>query len=432
MFVYAWLSKLQLPHLRSVGATSLIGLALKILFLSFYYYPDLCAGSFRAAPLLEALLNNIPKNTYIDIVTTHPNRYSSYQTESLDHEAYQNHSITRVQLPNHDSGVFDQARAFLYYANGVRKYIKDKEYDLVLATSSRLMTASLGAWCARKLGAPLYLDIRDIFVDTISDVFPKKISTFVAPIFSFIEKSTFRRATKINLVSKGFAGYFGGRYPQKYLSFFTNGIDEIFLHESETTSDPETTSEAINPIKILYAGNMGEGQGLHKIIPALAAHLGSAYKFTLIGDGGRRAALEAELKAHHCTNVEILPPQNRTTLIESYRQADVLFLHLNDYPAFEKVLPSKLFEYAAMNKPIWAGLAGYPASFVKSEISNAAVFTPCDLNLAVSSFASLRLQTTIRSDFIAQYKRSAIMDAMAKEVVTLLNRSPDPNKDDYA
>jgi len=31
--------------------------------------------------------------------------------------------------------------------------------------------------------------------------------------------------------------------------------------------------------------------------------------------------------------------------------ADVLFLHLNAYKAFEKVLPSKIFEYAATGRP---------------------------------------------------------------------------------
>ena len=62
-------------------------------------------------------------------------------------------------------------------------------------------------------------------------------------------------------------------------------------------------------------------------------------------------------------------------LIKEYLNADILFLHLNDYEAFQKVLPSKLFEYGAMNKPILAGISGYSKEFVKSEISNCAVFS---------------------------------------------------------
>ena len=40
------------------------------------------------------------------------------------------------------------------------------------------------------------------------------------------------------------------------------------------------------------------------------------------------------------TNVELIPPLNRDRLIEAYQAANVLFLHLNDYDAFKKVLPS--------------------------------------------------------------------------------------------
>src|SRR5438477_6707267 len=102
------------------------------------------------------------------------------------------------------------------------------QYDLVFATSSRLMTAALGAWIARRTGARLYLDIRDIFVDTIGDVFPmaKKLST---PMLGALEKFTMRRADRINLASRGFEDYFRLRYPDRSYAWFTNGIDDELL-----------------------------------------------------------------------------------------------------------------------------------------------------------------------------------------------------------
>jgi len=59
-----------------------------------------------------------------------------------------------------------------------------------------------------------------------------------------------------------------------------------------------------------------------------------------------------------------------------------LFLHLNAHAAFEKVLPSKIFEYAH-GKPIWAGVAGHAARFIASEVPNAAVFAPCNVPDAI-------------------------------------------------
>lgn len=57
----------------------------------------------------------------------------------------------------------------------------------------------------------------------------------------------------------------------------------------------------------------------------------------------------------------------REDLLRVYRHADVLFLHLNNLKAFRRVLPSKIFEYAATNKPIWGGLSGYAGRFAKNE-----------------------------------------------------------------
>ena len=181
--------------------------------------------------------------------------------------------------------------------------------------------------------------------------------------------------------------------------------------------DKNTEASATSTLTVLYAGNIGEGQGLHKILPTLAKMMEKRLHFKVIGDGGRKEALMQALKEEGVTNVELLQPLNRDRLIEAYQAANVLFLHLNDYDAFNKVLPSKLFEYAALGKPIWAGIAGYPAEFVRSEIINSAVFSPCDVNQATQVFESLEMNLTPRADFIEKYARRNIAKGMAQEIV---------------
>jgi len=389
---------------------------LKILVLSFYYKPDLCAGSFRTTALVEALLDYLPEHARIDVITTLPNRYSSFSSEALEVESYPRLSIRRIKLPRHQSGMLDQAKAFITYAREATRLTRNDEYDLVYGTSSRLMTSVLSAYIARKKKAPLYLDIRDIFVDTIGDVLPRKFAMVSKPVFSILEKWAITRANKVNLVSLGFKGYFVTRYPEQNYSYFTNGVDDEFVCAGEK-SEPRKRADDV--VTVLYAGNMGEGQGLHAIIPQLAKRLEGKVLFRLIGDGGRKKALAAKLKEIACTNVELLPPVKRDLLLKEYQSADVLFLHLNDYPAFEKVLPSKLFEYAAMGKPVWAGLSGYSAKFVNEEIVNAVVFSPCDVGDALESFQRLGLDEVDRAGFIEKYSRGNIMKQMAKDIVSL-------------
>lgn len=386
---------------------------MKILVLSFYYYPDLCAGSFRCTNLVKQLKKQVDSECQIEIITTAPNRYSSYQVNARDFEQEDNVVIRRIQLPKHQSGFIDQAKAFMHYANQVRKLIKNQEYDLVFATSSRLMTAVLGTWVAKRTKSKLYLDIRDIFVDTIGDVFPKKISLCAKPMFSMLEKWSFRHADHINLVSEGFHRYFASRYPAAKLTFFTNGIDSEFLVANNEDNHRNTKTSDL--LTVVYAGNIGEGQGLHLVIPALAEAFKDKIKFRIIGDGGRIEQLKQA--SSESKNITFVAPLNRQELIDEYQQADILFLHLNDYPAFQKVLPSKVFEYAAMGKPIWAGVAGYPANFIKNEIPNAAVFYPCNIEEAVNVFSTLKMEQTSRVAFIEKYTRENIMRSMVKTII---------------
>lgn len=391
---------------------------MKILVLSFYYRPDLCAGSFRTTALVESLRERMPPGATIDVVTTLPNRYSSFTADAPELEHDGAVTISRIALPAHQSGMLDQSRAFVTFARAARERAGTTRYDIVFATSSRLMTAALGATIARRVGAPLYLDIRDIFVDTIAEVAARPIAWSLSPFFSSIERWTVGTARKVNLVSRGFAEYFGTRYPRQRFSYFTNGIDDEFAGSAGSPAQGGERAAGA-PLTVLYAGNLGEGQGLHAILPPLARRLAGRVHFQVIGDGGRKRALEQALAEAGVTNVELRPPVPRPRLLELYRAADVLFLHLNDYDAFRKVLPSKIFEYGALGKPVWAGVAGHAAEFIRAELDNAAVFPPCDADAAVRALDSLAISDTPRSAFVAKYARAAISRDMADDILAV-------------
>jgi len=387
---------------------------MRILVLSFYYAPDLCAGSFRTTAFIEELKKQIKAEDKVEIITAMPNRYGSFSEDAKEFEKLEeNIDITRIDLGTHKSGFVDQSKLFLKFAWQVIKLVRKREkYDLIYATSSRLMTAFLGSLIANKQKAKLYLDIRDIFTDTLESVFAKSKLRYVIPIFRKIEKYTINSATHINLVSKGFENYFKNINSNVAYSFYTNGIDDVFL-EYDFTQDKKNEKTIIT-----YAGNIGEGQGLEKIIPDMAKKLGDYYEIHIIGDGGRKKALIENLK--DIKNVKLFDPVNRTKLLEIYKSSDVLFLHLNDYEAFKKVLPSKLFEYATTNKFIIAGVGGYAKEFIEENISDAIVFEPCNADDFYEKFKKvLNFSDINRISFIEKFKRKNIMNLMSKEVYEL-------------
>lgn len=388
----------------------------RLLILTLYYPPDLSACSFRAVALVEALKAQAP-DLEVDVITSLPNRYHSFDAAASPLESAGGVTVRRLSIPDHRSDMITQASAYASFARRAAHAASIRPYDMVFATSSRLMTATLGAWVSRRLSRPLYLDIRDLFADTMGDILPRPVAPVLAGVFRAVERWTFRRASRINIVSPGFETYLRARYPGVPLSMFTNGIDDEFL-----LPVPERGERRERPV-VVYAGNIGQGQGLHTIVPQLAARLAGRVRFRLIGDGGRRAQLAEALQRAGITDVEFVPPMPRERLITEYQAADILFLHLNDYPAFTRVLPSKIFEYAAMGKPIWAGVGGFAAQFIQSEIQNAAVFAPGDVDGAVKALDTLVMGPTARDAFTRKYARRAIMAGLAADVLQQLSRA---------
>lgn len=390
----------------------------RIVYLTFYFKPDLCAGSFRNSSLAIELSRQAKlKNIFIDLYTTSPNRYNTFKAEALEYEELDNLRVYRIKLPKHKSGMIDQVLSFSKFYWEVRKMNRAKKADLVFASSSRLFTAFLGYKIAKQSKATLFLDIRDIFVDTMSDVLKPSIFKPIIILFlKLIENKTFNYANYINLISEGFEEYFS-KFKNKSFSFFSNGIDDEFL---KTDNSPNQIKND-NTKLIVYAGNIGEGQGLHKIVPKTAKILGKEFTFLIYGDGGAKIKLQKEIDKLKVENVILKAPVSRFELKSIYNTADYLFLHLNDYSAFKKVLPSKIFELATYPKTILAGVSGYSADFIKKEVTNSFVFDPCNVNSLVSFLKNDKSLNQIdRIVFKDKYRRSSINKKMSTNIIKYL------------
>lgn len=387
----------------------------KILILTFHYSPDLRPCAFRTESLVDALCNkldNAGDPTEIDVITTQPTRYAA-ETPTPEFYTKQGRvNIYRVPLANNKDGFINEAILFLGFAYKALKIINKQQYSLVFATTARLMTGLLATIVAMKQKAKLYIDIRDNFVSNIKELFNKPLALVFGFLFSMVERLIVRRANKINLNSEGFRQHFSSRYPKKNFSFFTNGLDTGFW-----SVEPNSQRHPQGEVKVLYAGNLGKAQALHEILPQMAKKLNGRADFTVIGAGRSSSLLELEVARLGLSNLKVLPPISRAKLAEYYRQDYVLFLHLDSKKSFKQVLPSKLFEYAASGRPILAGVDGYAKEFIQTEITNAIVFPPCNVDAAVKAFNEIDYNYTPRCDFADKFSRSFISQAMVDDIL---------------
>ena len=142
-------------------------------------------------------------------------------------------------------------------------------------------------------------------------------------------------------------------------------------------------------------------------------------QFTIIGSGTKKKLLSHQISKKNIKNVKLLDPIKRDELFKLYSQVDILFLHLDNKIAFERVLPSKIFEYASTGLPIIAGVSGYAKKFLLEEVKNVYIFQPSNINSAVSLFNAVDLKIVDRQDFISKYSRKKISNDLFKDILSI-------------
>ena len=385
-------------------------MAMHILFLSFYFEPDLGPAAIRNTLIAKALASHDDVES-LDVITTLPHRWGINNTDVSGYERHQKMSIYRLYVPRR-KGIFGQARSWTKYALRTVKLAKKKKYDLVYASSSRLATGFLGSYLSRKMNTLYYMDIRDLFMDTINEYFSNSIFRFTIPLLSCIDKYTIRGADKINILSGHFVEHIHRINSFLPVSNISHGVDPVFHFDDPGLFPPR--KEKI----LLYAGNVGFGQSLEKIVPQIAKRLPEGWIFKVVGDGASKQKLLT--LTSNASNIVIDSPVPRDKLVDIYRDADVLFLHLNDKEAFKKSMPSKIFEYAATGKPVIAGIDGYASNFIRNNnVPGFFLFTPNNVNSFFEMFFNIDCPFFDRNQFLSKWTRRSKVKEMVDDILSL-------------
>jgi len=317
----------------------------KILLFTQYFYPDITAASFRMYELYKYLKKERFK---VEVVTTFPHRSNIEHIEA-------SHDIHRIRV--HFVSPKNKFRYVYYYLEFVLKaffvILKNKFFDcdLIFASSPPIFIGIEALIISKIYKKKLFLDIRDLWPDTVADVGKIQKNSLIYKIFKSLERVLYRKADKIFCVSEPMKKYISAYNSDVTVVY--NGISEEDFLRFENKPLIQKDKDIFN---VFYAGNIGMAQTLDFVFDAAKKLLNENnldLSFHIIGEGVKLKEYKEIVEMNNLKNITFYKALPREKLLEYlYNNADILLLPLKEGRSFEKTIPSKLFDYLLLKKPI--------------------------------------------------------------------------------
>lgn len=232
--------------------------------------------------------------------------------------------------------------------------------DVIVATSPQFFTALSGRWLHFFKRKPWVFEVRDLWPESIVAVGAMKRNVAIR-YFEWLEKRLYRNANKIVVVTDSFK-----------LKIGQKGIDlsKIFVHKNGVDLSmykfDKKNEQLLNQLNLKdkvvfgYIGTHGMAHGLDFILNSLTIIQDKhpSFHFLFIGDGAERNNLIQLNKTLGLRNTTFISSVAKSEVVDYLSIIDYALVNLRKSETFKTVIPSKIFEAAAMRKPIILGLEG--------------------------------------------------------------------------
>ena len=259
-----------------------------------------------------------------------------------------------------------------------RRVLAELPHSAILVSGPPFSSFLVGRALQRAFGLPLVLDYRDEWELNHRFLENRRVGPIAAPLQRAMQRSVVRAASALIATTR------------RSQAVLERVRDEAGSRARVTCIhngfDPDDFSADLNPatrpdrsrVRLVYAGtlwNLTSAEPLVKAIRLLGERApAAASRLEVVFAGRRTPDQESWLRTMTGTPVRIvqLPYQDHETVIGLVRSADALCALLTDTPDAARVLPGKIFEYMACDKPIlaiaprgelWEILERYPQSY---------------------------------------------------------------------
>lgn len=334
---------------------------MKILFITDNFPPEVNAPASRT---YDHCKRWVKKGIEVTVITCAPNfpqgkvydgyRNKLYQTEEVD-------GIKVIRVWSYIAAnegfirrIIDYV-SFAFMAFWVGLF---KPCDVIIATSPQFFTTFTG-WSLSKLKRkPWVFELRDLWPESIITVGAMKKGRAIR-FFEKIEHFMYRSADLIIPVTDAFKRHLVKRdIPKHKIKVVTNGVDREKFKPMKKSTALVDELKLNGKFIVGYIGTHGMAHSLDFIISCLPEVKYPDIHFLFVGDGAAKNSIVTQATDLKLTNVTFLPPVSKDKVAEYVGISDAVLVPLKKSDTFKTVIPSKIFESAAMLKPILLGVDG--------------------------------------------------------------------------
>lgn len=344
---------------------------MRILFLTDNFPPEVNAPASRTFEHCREWVKQGDKVTVITCVPNFPQGkvYDSYRNKFWQEEWVEGIRVVRVwSYIVANKGFLKRTLDFISFS--VTSFIAGLfiKTDLIVATSPQFFTALSGRALSFWKRKPWVMEVRDLWPESIKTVGAMNDNAFIR-YFEWQEKRCYRSSRKIVVVTDSFKKKLIERgIPADKIAVVKNGVDRTLFVPQPKDAELVTRLGFEGKKVIGYIGTHGMAHKLDFIIK-VASRLKDTnpeYHFLFIGNGAEKGHLLKLKDELDCSNVTMLDSVPKQEVKRYISVLDVCLINLRKSELFTTVIPSKIFENAAMEIPILMGVGGEAKDIVES------------------------------------------------------------------
>jgi glycosyltransferase involved in cell wall biosynthesis len=368
---------------------------MRILYVSQYFPPEMGAPSARVHELSREWVRSGHEVTVLTAFPHHPTGVKRPEDRGVLERRERVDGIDVLRTYVYAAPNQGTARRMISYASFMVSafalgQLRLSRPDVVIATSPQLLCGLAGYGLSRALGAPFVFEVRDLWPESILAVEAMGENALIRGLKS-LARFLYTRCSRIVTVGEGYRRSIEDLYAidSGKISVVPNGIDPSLFVPGAQDNELRRDLQWSDRFVLLYLGTHGMAHALDRVLE-VARRLQNEprYLFAFVGEGAEKETLKRRAAEWGLRNVQFIDQQPKERVPLYYAACDLGLVTLRDTPLFQEVLPSKIFEYLGMERPILLSVGGEARRLVESAGGGEYV-PPQDVDAMVSAIRRL-------------------------------------------